>query len=188
MFPRQEPPTLRGVFLFGDMMSKTTEKWKNEKGIMSVEEALDRLNELQAIDLDDFYTDGRIDPEKVIKNGVTHLLKSAIFEDGQLVECEIRNDYSGYVYLITSEVGLTKIGLTDDVQKRFGSIDSCSPCRIELHHCQFVQDTNRLERLLHQHFASKRVKGEWFNLDADEIQQAKEIIDSHQWNNQIENH
>lgn len=167
-------------------MSKTTEKWKNEKGIMSVEEALDRLNELQNIDLDDFYTDGRIDPIKIVKNGLTHLLKSGTFKDGQLVECEIRNDYSGYIYLITSEVGLTKIGLTDDVQKRFGSIDSCSPCRIELHHYQFVQDTNRIERLLHQHFGAKRIKGEWFNLDPDEIQEAKGILDSHEWKNQTE--
>lgn len=169
-------------------MSKVTDKWGNcQDKIMSREEFWDRWNEIQEMNPDSFYTDGKIDIEKIQRDGLTHFIKSASFDsDGKLTECKLYNDHTGYVYLITSENGLTKIGKAEDVKSRFSQIDGSSPCKVEIHHCQLTKNCDDLEKLLHKEFSHKRVKGEWFNLSPDELARAKEMIDSYEWKSQTQ--
>ena len=152
--------------------------------MVTKQDLIDKWNELKEMDLDDFYTNGKIDIEKIQTNDLTRFIKSAAFKDGQMVSCKLRNDYSGYVYIITSEIGLTKIGKTEDVKKRLSQIDGASPCKVDLYHCQFVKNSKEVESILHKRFRDKRVKGEWFNLDNEEIKIAQKLIDEYEWKKQ----
>lgn len=166
-------------------MSKITEKWKSCIGPMSREEISDRLSEFENINLDDFYTNGKRDYDKATSKGLTHLIKSVVVKNGEVIDFRIYNDFSGYVYLITSDIGLTKIGRTEDIEKRFSQVDNASPCGVRLYHCQFVKDSVKLEQLLHKQFSLKRIKGEWFNLDKDDLSIAREILDTFTWKSNL---
>ncbi len=77
---------------------------------------------------------------------------------------------SNYVYLIRAGNGLTKIGISYDIQKRLNMLNTASP--VELSLIFFFEPSNavKTEKYLHIKFDKKRVKGEWFNLSDSEIE------------------
>ena len=77
---------------------------------------------------------------------------------------------SNYVYLIRAGNGLTKIGISYDIQKRLNMLNTASP--VELSLLFFFEPSNavKTEKYLHIKFDKKRVKGEWFNLSDSEIE------------------
>lgn len=156
-------------------------KWKGSKGLMSAKEVKDRLAEFDNIDLDDFYTDGKKDWAKVVRLGKEHLAKSVTMEDGRVVNFKVHNDNCGFIYLISSDVGLTKIGYAVDVHKRFNQINTASPVELTLLFYCFVKDAVKLERWLHKMFSEQRIKGEWFNLTVAEIGDIKALVNERKW-------
>lgn len=78
---------------------------------------------------------------------------------------------STHVYLIQAENGLVKIGKTTDVQKRLAALDVGSPVDLKLIAQKQDLFASDLETRLHQEYAHRRVKGEWFNLSKMEIEQ-----------------
>jgi len=75
----------------------------------------------------------------------------------------MRNARNGYV----------KIGISDHPEFREKTLQSEEP-EIEL---IFVQKTDsRVEEMLHLHFADLRVRGEWFRLTAQHIEDVKDLI------------
>jgi predicted GIY-YIG superfamily endonuclease len=76
---------------------------------------------------------------------------------------------SNYVYLIRADNGLTKIGISYDVERRLYTLDTASPVRLSL--LFFFEPSNavKTEKYLHIKFDKKRVKGEWFNLSDSDI-------------------
>jgi hypothetical protein len=84
---------------------------------------------------------------------------------------ELPSMRGGYVYIIrdTDVTGYCKIGKTNNPQRRIGHFDTMLPfstevlCILETDNCSF------LEYSLHRQYASKRVRGEWFALDDDDI-------------------
>lgn len=77
--------------------------------------------------------------------------------------------HDGYVYLICMNNEYYKIGYAADVQARYLSIRSSSPYATKLVHVIATEHMARLERLLHDQFADKRMDGEWFNLASDDV-------------------
>lgn len=79
----------------------------------------------------------------------------------------------GYVYLLRSENGYYKIGRTQDPQNRVKTFGIQLPFEVE-YECLIKTDAMvKLEKQLHDHFAHKRIKGEWFNLSPDDVEYIK---------------
>lgn len=80
---------------------------------------------------------------------------------------------SGYVYLLHCH-GFYKIGIANDVAKRLNSIQTSNPFRVDLVASVVVDVPAELERTLHEAYAEKRTRNEWFelsDLDVCEIKQ-----------------
>ncbi|MBO1273521.1 GIY-YIG nuclease family protein [Shewanella sp. 4t3-1-2LB] len=75
---------------------------------------------------------------------------------------------AGFVYLIHSQYGY-KIGKTVNIKSRTQLFAVKLPFPIELIHYAWFEDYSFAERTLHLKFASKRLEGEWFNLDDNDI-------------------
>lgn len=83
----------------------------------------------------------------------------------------------GFVYLMQEENGLCKIGRATDTNQRLGSVRTDSPNRVDLLHDFFSADYKEAEKKLHERFATKRIRGEWFSLNSDDIASIKAIPD-----------
>lgn len=86
------------------------------------------------------------------------------------------------VYFIQSAgSGLVKIGFTRDIEKRFSALQTGSGNRLLL--LRYIDGGLRTERWLHRHYASNRVRGEWFKfcetmltiVPPDELPEVKQI-------------
>jgi hypothetical protein len=78
-----------------------------------------------------------------------------------------RVEAAGFVYLIRG-AGKHKIGRSKDPTARLEQI-ATGPHRLELLHQIATDDTAKLEAYFHRAFAHRRVRGEWFKLDAAEL-------------------
>ena len=76
----------------------------------------------------------------------------------------------GFVYIIQSESGHYKIGKsTGDPSKRVRSLQTGSPFDLTLILKIKSSNCHRLEADIHDRFASKRIRGEWFTLSTDDL-------------------
>ncbi len=82
---------------------------------------------------------------------------------------------AGYVYLIQSDTGYYKIGRTKNPDNRLETFKVTLPFAVEYLTTMYSLDMYALERQLHEHFANKRVDGEWFALDELDVQYLKEL-------------
>lgn len=144
---------------------------------MLPQEAEARLESLQNINRDDFYTDGKLDLAKAKRRGKLHQVRTIICDTGgYIVDIELHNDRSGFVYLVLSENGLVKIGRTHNLERRFSALRAMSPVELELIASKFVNDAKEFEQNLHQVFDSKNVRGEWFDLAVADLKRAKAML------------
>ena len=74
-----------------------------------------------------------------------------------------------FVYLIKATNGLIKIGIAKNVAQRLRQLDNMSPVPLELLHTIETKNARELEGELHERFALKRVRGEWFSLANPDI-------------------
>lgn len=86
----------------------------------------------------------------------------------------------GYIYILkdTEISGYYKIGKTTQPHERMKAFGVLLPFAVELIHVIQCDNANRVEAHLHQHYASKRQRGEWFNLTDEDIAELKLI---HEW-------
>lgn len=84
---------------------------------------------------------------------------------------------AGYVYFLKAENGLTKIGCTNDVEKRMRAISTMSPERLQLIGVIKTNHKYKLESKLHDKYDNKRKHGEWFSLSDSELVAAKRNFD-----------
>jgi len=84
----------------------------------------------------------------------------------------IQQDKSGCIYLIQSN-GLCKIGITKDFERRMADFQRTIPTEVNIVWSAEVEDAYKMERALHEHFKDKWVKGEWFDLNEDDMQYIK---------------
>jgi len=75
---------------------------------------------------------------------------------------------AGYVYLLAGG-DYYKIGRSVNVDIRIAQIEPKLPFEIKLVHHAKVKDMYETEAFLHEKFADKRVRGEWFRLTQDDV-------------------
>lgn len=77
-----------------------------------------------------------------------------------------------YLYLISSrELGLFKIGLTDDVPRRLSQLQdkSAYPLRVEQAYRVYEKLAPLFETMLHEIFTGCRTHGEWFRMAPEQL-------------------
>jgi hypothetical protein len=80
----------------------------------------------------------------------------------------------GFVYLIQCGP-YYKIGVSTDVGQRVKQLSTLPPFDLDLVCTIETGDMESLERELHERFADKRKRGEWFELDPEDVDQIREM-------------
>ncbi len=81
---------------------------------------------------------------------------------------KINSTVNGFVYLYKGE-GFYKIGRSNNVERRDREIKLQLPFKVELIHTIETSDPPRTEKYWHNHFKSKRLNGEWFQLSNSDV-------------------
>ena len=69
-----------------------------------------------------------------------------------------------YIYVLFNKLtGLTKIGITDDIDRRVKQLENQTGCELNIIAWAILFCAPELEKLLHSMFRNKRAQGEWFN-------------------------
>jgi len=86
-----------------------------------------------------------------------------------------RKPKKGYVYLAEADNGTYKIGQSIRPEERIRTIGVKLPYALKVNHVIPTDDMEITECILHDMFATKRVGGEWFELDAFDVETIKTI-------------
>ena len=86
--------------------------------------------------------------------------------------------YAGQVYLLKAENGLYKIGFSRKLDERMHAIKKAIPMKLELVYHHYRRFGQEAELELHRFFTNKRVQGEWFTLDDEDVQYFKDYFTS----------
>ena len=86
-----------------------------------------------------------------------------------------RRKKPGFVYLLQSPTRAYKIGRTKSPENRIKTFGIKLPFEIEYVALIKTHDMNTLENQLHSRFETKRVNGEWFALDQEDIDYIKSL-------------
>ena len=79
----------------------------------------------------------------------------------------------GFVYLVRGHAGEFKIGRTNLVDRRLSELGAASPVEQTLVHEIKTDDPVGVEAYWHARFADKRMRGEWFGLNAADVRAFK---------------
>jgi hypothetical protein len=87
------------------------------------------------------------------------------------------------LYVIGSDTGPQKIGVSANVARRLAVLQTHSPHALTAHHqAQPASDARLVERVAHALLAAKRLRGEWFDVSVEDaiaaIDQAIALVDS----------
>jgi len=83
-----------------------------------------------------------------------------------------------FVYVVKDEEGIHKIGMASiSLEYRLRTLAAKSHKKLELICSAEVYGASKLESILHRTFARKRVEGEWFDLDQNDITRIKKIFE-----------
>jgi len=80
------------------------------------------------------------------------------------------------VYIIQEEHGLTKIGRTKNFTKRLQQLSTIIPYKLSVIAVLNTELASKIELELHKRFAHRRVTGEWFDLNSDEVKIAVDVL------------
>lgn len=80
----------------------------------------------------------------------------------------------GFVYLLKSPYGY-KIGKTVNIKSRTRLFEVKLPFKFTLEYHALFEDYSLAERHLHQQFVNKRLEGEWFDLNTDDVNSIKRL-------------
>ena len=83
---------------------------------------------------------------------------------------------NGYIYIIQSAFGC-KIGKAINYMSRFSSIQSSCPIPLKLCKVYHINDPESTEKYIHNKLKDKKIKGEWFKLDDNDIKTIKWYIE-----------
>ena len=85
----------------------------------------------------------------------------------------LKKGEEGIVYFLKAENGLTKVGWTQNLAERKKTLERKEKTKTELVHYISSQDCVTLEQVIHTVFSKKRVRGEWFDLNDEDVQMFK---------------
>lgn len=94
----------------------------------------------------------------------------------------IRNEKKSYVYMLidNSISKYIKIGKTNSLKNREKTLQAQKPTYQMYKYIEVLnsKDAYKIEHELHQRYANRRIRGEWFELDKDEI---NELLIKYNW-------
>ncbi len=86
------------------------------------------------------------------------------------------NDYN-ILYLIQNiNNGIIKIGVTNNIEKRIKLFQNICGMKLKLLKTYIIQNSFRVEKILHFKYKNKRTYGEWFKLNSDDLLDIDNII------------
>ena len=108
---------------------------------------------------------------KISKGVVNKLCKGVERDCLPANRCTSATPIPNFVYLITAAqyTDIYKIGLTNDVARRLNDMQTGSPYTLYAMRSYAVENAVAVEAMLHAFFHKKRIRGEWFNLSADDL-------------------
>lgn len=85
-----------------------------------------------------------------------------------------------YIYVVQADTAF-KIGISNNPQARIHTIRGCNPVEIEVVLLAKMPECSRetveqIEKELHTMFANKQIRGEWFRLEPEDIEQIKAYL------------
>lgn len=83
----------------------------------------------------------------------------------------------GYIYIVRCKK-YHKIGIATDMHSRVKGLQTGNPFKIQLVRSKYVGSYKEKEKLMHDIFSSKSVRGEWFRLGKSDLKLAFDLIDS----------
>ena len=86
-----------------------------------------------------------------------------------------KNKNPKYIYILKCNHNY-KIGIAVDVTQRLNSCQTGNPYKINLFFKRRVNKPKTIKALLHTLFASKRLEGDWFTMDNEDIKKTVSII------------
>lgn len=82
----------------------------------------------------------------------------------------------GYIYIMECG-GKYKIGLSKDVERRKKELDK-RPFAVNIvYKSPLIEDIYEIEKELHYRFENKKINGEWFNIDNNDIEFIKDYLE-----------
>jgi len=117
---------------------------------------------------------------EIVDSELANKLSTASSEFERVVRGYVKGKYrspSVYIYFILAGNGLTKIGIAKDIKSRMDTLNTASPIELTLLFYFEPQNAKRFEQALHNRFAHKRVRGEWFALSSRDISWIKKNYD-----------
>lgn len=79
-------------------------------------------------------------------------------------------DLAGYVYLMRSDNGYHKIGMSKKTSERLFGVKRLYPVEIELIHQIKCHDRRKVEQMLHKKYRKQRYGHEWFSLAPGDVE------------------
>lgn len=86
----------------------------------------------------------------------------------------------GSIYVIRAGNSLCKIGKATDIDQRLRAIQTGNHEAVELVLSQHTRWFGLVEKTLHRHFASKHIRGEWYDLDNSDIAAIPSLMEREQ--------
>ena len=87
-----------------------------------------------------------------------------------------RRSTKGILYIVQSSE-IYKIGITDNFKQRLSALRHNTPHGLSVILILRISNANLVEKRLHTLFKDRRVKGEWFRLNSDDLEFLRCIID-----------
>ena len=81
-----------------------------------------------------------------------------------------------HLYLMKAENGLYKIGISTNPKARYASL-ATGPIAIGLLWSKEMITAREVEQELHRHFQAKRIRGEWFELNEQDVEYIRRLAD-----------
>jgi len=122
--------------------------------------------------------DERIAWQRAESKGITPTDVLEVLAEEKVAEITESVDRRGVIYLLSLN-GYYKIGKSRTPDQRYGQLKILLPEKPELVHEIHTNDVDYTERHWHLRFASQRTNGEWFKLnanDVDEVRRCKQLI------------
>lgn len=111
----------------------------------------------------------------VTEQQALYLLNRSNKEKAYNIRGSKRDIKPDYIYLIRVNEYI-KIGYSNNINGRLRQIQTDSPYEVELVLSIKVDNGRNIEKYLHSYFKAKRVRGEWFELNNDEVKEVYNII------------
>lgn len=119
-----------------------------------------------------------------LENNVDEDYINDMNQDSYEMHIKMMNDYvygkkdvvklNGYVYLmVDNRNGLTKIGFSKYPEYREKTLQSEVP---DIEMIFYEKGSIKIEKEIHKAYEYKRVRGEWFNLNMDDIEEIKNFL------------